>query len=226
MVGIKFIPLFYKKKQYLHNTLLKIKKYHTIIQDSIIGLYKYKSMDIIKANDLHLAIHQYQELYDRLYNINNTLNSKKNIDFEDIATKIQEINNEFSILIKNYGTNNIMDLLNIQFGCDYINNINNNSNNKLDLISKFIHPIGFKLMDWKIKNTNVERMNDILHLALNQIAKISILLNPIIPNSSAKVLDALNIKTELRNLSFLEGKKIIADEIRVKELNILFKKIN
>ena len=68
-------------------------------------------------------------------------------------------------------------------------------------------------------------MNNILHISLEQIAKISILLNPIIPISSTKVLDALNVKNELRNLSFLDGKNIIDNEIKIKEIDILFKKI-
>jgi methionyl-tRNA synthetase len=78
---------------------------------------------------------------------------------------------------------------------------------------------------WKLKKNNVEQMNNILHIALEQIAKISILLSPIIPNASAKVLNALNINTELKNFSFLDGKNIITDEIKIKELDILFKKI-
>ena len=76
------------------------------------------------------------------------------------------------------------------------------------------------------KKTNKERMNNILHLALNQIAKISILLNPIIPLASTKVLDALNIKNDLRNNIFLDGKDIISDKIIIKNLNILFNKID
>jgi len=78
---------------------------------------------------------------------------------------------------------------------------------------------------WKLKKNNVEKMNNVLHIALEQIAKISILLNPIIPKSSEKVLDALNINTELKNFSFLDGKNIITNEIKIKELDILFKKI-
>ena len=79
---------------------------------------------------------------------------------------------------------------------------------------------------WKLKKGNIKKMNNILHLSLGQIAKISILLNPIIPNATAKVLDALNIKSESRNLSFLSGKNIMPDEVNVNDLNILFKKIN
>ena len=77
---------------------------------------------------------------------------------------------------------------------------------------------------WKLKKTNIGRMNNILHISLAQIAKISILLNPIIPKASTKVLEALNIEPKSRNLSFLDGKNLITDHIRIKTLDILFKK--
>ena len=79
---------------------------------------------------------------------------------------------------------------------------------------------------WKLKKTDLDKMNNILHISLEQIAKISILLNPIIPYSSTKVLDALNIKTSSRNLSFLDGKKILSETTEIKNLEILFKKAN
>ena len=79
---------------------------------------------------------------------------------------------------------------------------------------------------WKQKKGNIEKMNNILHLSLEQIAKISILLNPIIPEASTKVLDALNIKTESRNLSFLDGNNILTDKVEIKQLDILFKKFS
>ena len=78
---------------------------------------------------------------------------------------------------------------------------------------------------WKLKNSNVEKMNNILHIALEQIAKISILLNPIIPNASTKVLHSLNVKKRLKNFSLTNGKNIITDKIKIKKLDILFKKI-
>ena len=78
---------------------------------------------------------------------------------------------------------------------------------------------------WKLKENNVEQMNNILHISLEQIAKISILLNPIIPNASAKVLNALNINIKLKKFSFLGGKNILTDEIKIKKLDILFKKV-
>ena len=78
---------------------------------------------------------------------------------------------------------------------------------------------------WRLRKDNKEKMNNILYLALEQIAKISILLNPIIPIASSKVLDALNVNDELRNLSFLDDSCIFTNEIKIRELDILFKKI-
>ena len=78
---------------------------------------------------------------------------------------------------------------------------------------------------WKLKITNTSKMNNILHTSLIQIAKISILLNPVIPLSTSKVLNALNINNESIDMSFLDGKEIFKDQIKVKHLDILFKKI-
>ena len=78
---------------------------------------------------------------------------------------------------------------------------------------------------WKLKNIDIKKMNNILHLSLEQIAKISILLDPITPNAATKVLDALNVKLKIKNLSFLDGNNIFNNEIKINDLDILFKKI-
>ena len=78
---------------------------------------------------------------------------------------------------------------------------------------------------WSLKKTDKDRMNTILYVSLDQIGKISILLNPIIPQSTTKVLDALNIPKKLRNLSFIDNNKIFTEDINLKKLDILFKKI-
>ena len=115
-------------------------------------------------------------------------------------------------------TKNLRDLIENQDLNNYIKSVINIS----FLTNKYINDEE----PWKLKKDNIKKMNNILHLALEQIAKISILLNPIIPLATDKVLEALNIKSELRNNSFLDGKKIIPDKINIRPLNILFKKIN
>ena len=69
-------------------------------------------------------------------------------------------------------------------------------------------------------------MNNILHIALEQIGVISILLNPIIPISTSKVLNALNVKDGSKDLSFIRDKNILPKKVEIKNLDILFNKIN
>ena len=113
-----------------------------------------------------------------------------------------------------------------------LKNLRNDINNqKLNNYIKAVIEISFltnKYINdeepWKLKKIDLEKMNNILHIALEQIAKISMLLSPIIPIAATKVLDALNINVSQRNFSFLENKNILVDEVSINDLNILFKK--
>ena len=118
-------------------------------------------------------------------------------------------------LIKTKNIRNLMEDQNLNY---YIKSVINIS----FLTNKYINDEE----PWKLKEHNKEKMNNILHLSLEQIAKISILLNPIIPAATTKVLESLKIDPKFRNLSFLEGKNILPNNIQISELNILFKKIN
>ena len=140
-------------------------------------------------------------------NCKNKVDRTKNISDEDkkLINQTNELTNDLRNLMTNQNLNNyIKSVINISF-----------------LTNKYIND----QEPWKLKDINKEKMGNILHIALEQIAKISILLNPIIPKATTKVLDALNLDTKLRNSSFLDGKNILTDNIKIKELNILFKKI-
>ena len=43
------------------------------------------------------------------------------------------------------------------------------------------------LQPWTLKKNNLDRMNAVMYTILNQIRSISVLLYPIIPNSSEKI---------------------------------------
>jgi len=79
---------------------------------------------------------------------------------------------------------------------------------------------------WSIKKTDKERMNTIIYTSLEQIAKISILLNPIVPKSTRKVLRAMNIPESQWNLSFIKNNRVFKKNITLNKLDILFKKFN
>ena len=140
-------------------------------------------------------------------NCNNKVIKTKNISAADkkLIEQTKTLTKDLRDLMNNQNLNNyIKSVINISF-----------------LTNKYINDEE----PWKLKN-NKEKMSNILHLSLEQIAKISILLNPIIPKATTKVLESLKINLKLTNMSFLDGKDLLSKEIVVKDLNILFKKIN
>ena len=137
-----------KKNKQEINIKNKINYFFNIIEKTTIYYNKYKTMDIITSGQLNNSIQKMEEIYKKLNNIMDLfINKTKNINYDEIATKLQYINNEFSILFRNHGTSNIIDILNIQFGNSYYENIT--STYKLDLIKKYSHPTSYKVLDWK-----------------------------------------------------------------------------
>ena len=78
---------------------------------------------------------------------------------------------------------------------------------------------------WKHKKTNPERMNAIIYTICEQIKNISILLHPIIPLTTKKVLESMNLKKDDISIDNILTNNILNHNIKLKELDILFKKI-
>ena len=78
---------------------------------------------------------------------------------------------------------------------------------------------------WSIKKKDPERMNSILNTITHQIKNISILLNPIIPDSTKKILNTINVKEEDIKISNISNKDILNYNEDLKSLEILFTKI-
>jgi len=82
------------------------------------------------------------------------------------------------------------------------------------------------LQPWALKKTNIERMNTILFTVVTQIKNITILLSPIIPISSEKILDVMNLKEEEKKIKAINTMDIFNHNIEFKKISILFKKID
>ncbi len=78
---------------------------------------------------------------------------------------------------------------------------------------------------WALKKKNPERMNAILFTIVEQIKNISILLNPIIPNATNKVLTMLDISNENISIDKINDNTILKYEKEIGNLEILFTKI-
>ena len=78
---------------------------------------------------------------------------------------------------------------------------------------------------WAVKKNDPVRMNAILFTIVNQIKNISILLNPIIPNATNRVLDMINFSTTNINIDKIKDDNVLNNEKEIGNLEILFTKI-
>ena len=78
---------------------------------------------------------------------------------------------------------------------------------------------------WSLKDSDADRMDTILFTVTDHIKNISILLSPIIPIASNKVLDILNITIENRNIHNINNEDPFDHKKSIKKAEILFKKI-
>ena len=77
---------------------------------------------------------------------------------------------------------------------------------------------------WEKKN-DIKRLNTIVYVSLEILRKISILLNPIIPETSLKVLKIFNLNQSNINLDSLKNHEILSVDSKIEKISILFKKI-
>ena len=104
----------------------------------------------------------YQEL-DSILNIiqlleYNLLHNIKSV--EELINDLQEINNSFSSIIKQYGTKEIIDMLLICFGSDYFQeqlNIDNEIKEKFYFLNDYSNIISYKVVSWDLnKNKKLD----------------------------------------------------------------------
>ena len=140
-------------------------------------------------------------------NCNNKIPKKSKLSESDIKL-VQNVKNNLPKLI------------------DYINN--QNLNEYIKMVVNFSFEANKYFNDsepWVLKTKDTGRMNAILHTILEQIKNISILLHPIIPVSTKKVLDTINLSDKDISIENIKKNDIFDYNLELKNLDILFKKI-
>ncbi len=138
------------KKDILNFIKSKVLSFQEIIKKSILAVHRYKFMDILGANDINVCVKALETLFSQLTEIQGKIDAKEKLDNDAIITKLQEINNDLSVLLKSFGTESMDDLITVCFGSDFIDSILTDENrSKYEIIRKYVHPIGYKVMVWK-----------------------------------------------------------------------------
>jgi ATP-dependent Lon protease len=127
----------------------KLEFFKDIIQKTILHVQKNKTHDILGVSDISTCI-------DRLNELNKKIVEITSESTDNQINGLQFVNNELSGLFKNYGTQNLDDLLIICFGNNYKITTDEEEAQKFELLKKFFHPTSYKVIvkkdDEKTKN--------------------------------------------------------------------------
>jgi hypothetical protein len=134
----------------------KIIYFNELIQKTNIHVHRSKSLYILGVSDVHNCLECLSDIQIKLKELSN--GNFNNVEY--YINKLQIINNEFSTLLKNYGTSQIDDLLIICFGNNKLNLSLENDIHKLELIQKYFHPVSYKVINIKETVNNNIIIND------------------------------------------------------------------
>ena len=136
------------------------------------------------------------------------LNVPKNYKFLSQDTKVLKIyEDEFSKLIDS------IDNQNINYYFNFIQN-------QLFSANKYFND----QEPWNKKSDN-NRLNTILYVSLELIRKISIMMYPIMPNSTLKALKIFNITENMIDINSIKNHEYLKINEKINKISILFKKI-
>jgi ATP-dependent Lon protease len=138
-----------EKKEFI----LEIKQLKEMIERTILSYHNYKVVDILTSNDITISIQYLEKIYQNLEVIESDVYSKSMLD---IVEEINLIKSELSSIFRNYGTQNINDLLEVTFGKEYMKTLATTNDSeihwdheKFEVLKMFFHPINFKSLNWK-----------------------------------------------------------------------------
>jgi ATP-dependent Lon protease len=158
----------------------EIRHLKEMIERTILSHNNYKVMDILTSNDLNMSIQYLEKIYQNLENVESNIHNKS---LSETTEEIKLTEGELSSIFRNYGTQNIEDLIQVTFGSEYLKTAtagfvtaNSNANgkqyewdyDKFAILKMHFHPIHFKILAWK--NEKKSATNDKL-LQKNKIVE-------------------------------------------------------
>ena len=167
-------------------------------------------------------------------NLKNCINNDLANNFGNLCQRV------FSFIKKNCNNRIPENKNNNEIDKKLLDNLNKNIPNLINLMNKqnlneYIKMVvGFSFEankyfndsePWALKKSDQARMNSILNTVTQQIKNISILLYPIIPNSVKKIFNTININESDIKISNILNQNILNYKIELKDLEILFTKI-
>ena len=127
--------------------LSRIDYYKNVISNTILAIQRYKILDVLSHNDYNLGISNLENNNTMLQNLDNMLKVEDKLTEAHINI-LQEINDNLSVVCKNYGTQTLEDILSICFGSTFLADwVKTVDIEKFNILKRYFHPIGYKLIN-------------------------------------------------------------------------------
>jgi len=131
--------------------IVKINTIKAIINKTITSCQKYKLYDILGANEVNVCISTLDTLFNDIKSELEKLNNSK-FNIIESTNRIQKIEEELLLIVKNFGTDTLGDLIYLLFGNNYVDNVESDLIDKYNLLLERVHPINYKILPWKPDN--------------------------------------------------------------------------
>ena len=128
-----------------------------IIQKTILHVQQNKILDIIGISEVGICIDNLEKINESLIKIKELMDLNDTTNTDEIINSLQKVNNDLSILFKNFGTQSFEDFLLICLGNNLMNNYVSDtiSKDKFILLKKYFHPTGYKIINDKYDDPKI-----------------------------------------------------------------------
>jgi ATP-dependent Lon protease len=135
----------------------KIINLQDIIKRTILSSQRYKVLDIFGANELNVCVNSLETMFSTLRALLVHIDEGVKIDEDEMIRVLQDITNDLSSLFRTFGTHSVEDLILVCFGAEFAhkNFTKKSVVSKYDVMRRYVHPISYKVINWKTDNKNV-----------------------------------------------------------------------
>lgn len=120
----------------------KIHFFYDLMERTTLHVQKNKLLEIIGVGDVHLYLENSIRLHQRIKNLEKNVHQQKK---DTVVDELQNINNEISSLMKDFGTQFLEDLLLVCLGKNTILQNNPLFLSKYEFINHYFHPVSYKI---------------------------------------------------------------------------------
>ncbi len=175
--------------QNLFNIVMnKLENYKEISENTIKHIHNSKHLEIISSNEFINYISSWLDIKQKINDLQKM--DYSNITKTTIVSKLQDINNDISTIMKKCGTDTLSDLIKICVGDNKII-IDKESQDKWKLLLKYFHPVSYSIVN--VKNECVVKKGD------KKVTSLEENKNTIINN----LIECLDVSSEFEEFKML-----------------------